>query len=89
MISFSYQKFLYLSINNCMFSAGTCCSADGWCSFDPEDCFCDECIYYEYEKGTLTALTIQFRKLNPMGRYSILLGLQWDIDFKIDLYEKV
>ena len=31
-------------------SAATCCSARGWCSSSPDDCLCDDCIYYEWEE---------------------------------------
>ena len=36
-----------------MYRMATCCSARGWCSNSPEDCLCDECIYYEWEEGRL------------------------------------
>ena len=29
----------------------TCCSSRGWCSSSPEDCLCDDCLYYEWEEG--------------------------------------
>merc|ERR1719150_2572738 len=28
----------------------TCCSPRGWCSNSPEDCLCDDCLYYEWEE---------------------------------------
>ena len=33
------------------FRAATCCSSRGWCSSSPEDCLCDDCIYYEWEEA--------------------------------------
>jgi len=35
----------------CEPSTSTCCSARGWCSNSPEDCMCDECLYYEWEEA--------------------------------------
>ena len=32
-------------------SVATCCSSRGWCSSSPEDCLCDDCVYYEWEDG--------------------------------------
>jgi len=29
----------------------TCCSSRGWCSSSPEDCLCDDCLYYEWEEA--------------------------------------
>jgi len=35
----------------CPPEAGTCCSEEGWCSFDPEDCICEQCTFYEFDKA--------------------------------------
>merc|ERR1712198_205273 len=32
-------------------SIATCCSTRGWCSNSPDDCLCDECVYYEWEEA--------------------------------------
>ena len=40
------------------FSASTCCSMKGWCSNDPEDCLCEDCIYYEWEESKLFTVSI-------------------------------
>ena len=53
--------------SKCEASHSTCCSARGWwvsswrcwwspwwcsrCSSSPEDCMCDDCLYYEWEDG--------------------------------------
>ena len=39
----------------CEAGVATCCSARGWCTNSPDDCLCDECIYYEWEEGQHTS----------------------------------
>ena len=55
--------------SKCEASHSTCCSARGWwvsswrcwwspwwcsrCSSSPEDCMCDDCLYYEWEEVTV------------------------------------
>lgn len=35
----------------CEAGVATCCSARGWCTNAPDDCLCDDCIYYEWEEA--------------------------------------
>lgn len=55
-IYFDFEIILYYIVyikNFIFFRVATCCSSRGWCSSSPEDCLCDECLYYEWEDGQL------------------------------------
>ena len=45
------QLILALYDQWCLSRVATCCSARGWCTNAPDDCLCDDCIYYEWEEG--------------------------------------
>ena len=60
--------------SKCEASHSTCCSARGWwvsswrcwrspwwcsrCSSSPEDCMCDDCLYYEWEEVTVETVVL-------------------------------
>ena len=49
--SFFACKVKYFSSLVYVISVATCCSPRGWCSSSPDDCLCDDCQYYEWDKS--------------------------------------
>jgi len=55
--------------------SSTCCSAKGWCSNDPEDCLCEDCIYYEWED--IVELLPENPPMDDDNSYPSLNGYQY------------
>ena len=51
----------------------TCCSGRGWCTSAPDDCLCDDCIYYEWEEGIESTGSTGLEMKPSTGRFFVFI----------------